>query len=107
VLGFTPYHTMDADWKMLRLGDTTVSLILHQGASPAARPKSGHPAHFGLNVESMDEVDDWHDFLVDKGLGPLPAPELHRDGSYGFYLKDSEGNPLEVIYIPEVPAEND
>ena len=41
----------------------------------------------------MFDVDDFQDYLVEI-VGPLPAPELHRDGSYGFYLKDSEGNPL-------------
>lgn len=103
VLGFTPYHVQDADWEMFRIGGTTVSLILHEGAAAPSDPKAAHPAHFGINVESKAAVDQWHAYLSTRKLPWLTAPKLHRDGSYGFYLKDSEGNPLELIFIPQLP----
>lgn len=101
ILGFEPYYTGDSDWEMYRKGDTSLSLILHRGAQPKEESSAPHPAHFGLNVDSNKSVDEWHGYLAAKKAPHLTAPTHHRDGSYGFYLKDTEGNPLEVIFIPK------
>lgn len=100
--GFKPYHTSDKDWAMLYLGNTTLSLVVHS-ETKADSPEGIHPAHFGITVDSPENVTKWHTALTKKNI-TCSAPKLHRDKSFGFYLKDSEGNNLEVIYIP--PPEN-
>jgi catechol 2,3-dioxygenase-like lactoylglutathione lyase family enzyme len=99
VLGFLPYHLGDADWAMLTLGDTTLSLI-KASATPMTGAGGAHHAHVGLNAPTPDSVDQWYRKLS----ALLPAvgrPTKHRDGSYGFYFRDRDGNPLELIFIPK------
>jgi catechol 2,3-dioxygenase-like lactoylglutathione lyase family enzyme len=59
-LGFAPYYTGDADWAMLSLAGTSLSLI-RSGAGPAAATSQGvHPAHLGITASSAAEVDVCH-----------------------------------------------
>ncbi len=102
VLGFAPYHVRDRDWAMVRLGGTTLSLIV--APIPAEREVGGsHHAHVGLNAPSPEAVDAWHAKLAAllPGIGRCTQ---HRDGSYGFYFRDPDGNALELIHIPDEPS---
>lgn len=89
---------------MLRRDGSTLSLILDPAAVPAGKPGAVHPSHFGLNVDSPQAVDRWHRHLKDAGAPHVGAPKGHRDGSYGFYVRDTEGNSLEIIFIPPAPG---
>jgi sirohydrochlorin cobaltochelatase len=97
-LGFRPYQVTDRDWAMLHRGGTTLSFIV-------AREPMRTPFHFGMNLDSVADVDQAYAALRERGVPGLQPPKVHRDQSYGFYLLDSEGNPLELIYVPLAPPE--
>lgn len=107
-LGFSPFDTSDHDWAMVHLGQTSVSFFQVPSNLDGSSLKSDSKyRHFGITVPSAAEVDEWHGRLQkEKSVGffqskDLGQPKVHRDGSYGFYLQDSEGNALEIIWIPE------
>lgn len=100
-LGFEDYHSGDPDWAMLRLEGTSLSLLKAE-TDPAPPPagKMIHPSHLGLVVATPGEVDAMHARLSRTPEARSTPPLTHRDGSYGFYFRDSEGNRLECIFIP-------
>lgn len=106
ILGFEAYHTGDSDWAMVSMAGTSVSLIRFDQSPGAPAGRSAHPAHFGITFSTPGEVDQYRELLARRGAGPLGAPKLHRDGSYGFYLKDTEGNSVECIFIPHLSSAN-
>jgi sirohydrochlorin cobaltochelatase len=94
--GFKPYLTSDKDWAMITLGGTSLSLMPLNKITP----NQGPARHLGIQVQSPAEVDQLFKKLQATGYPHIQAPKLHRDSSYGFYFKDSEGNGLELIFIP-------
>lgn len=102
-LGFRRFDTQSKDWAMVALGQTSLSFFQLSPQEQEAQkrlPKSDAPyRHFGIAVPSRQAVDQWHGRLSHLPTR-LPCKE-HRDGSYGFYLRDSEGNFFEIIWIPE------
>jgi len=63
----------------------------------------------GLVADSADQVDSWHRQLLQaKSRWPalqVSPPKLHRDESYGFYFRDPDQNPFEIIFIPTLHQE--
>ena len=53
-----------------------------------------------LIVNTMQDVDDWHAFLVDNGVRILAEPRTHRDGARSFYCADPDGTTVQLIYHP-------
>lgn len=102
-LGFKVVYDRDADWAMISQAGTTLSLIRAKVPSPdfsSSSPYGTHPAHLGVVVDSPEEVDAIHARSRSwEGVSSQP-PKLHRDGSYGFYFRDPDGNALECIFIP-------
>ncbi len=106
VLGFEAYHVTDPDWAMVSLSGTTLSFLRVPASTPVLSPSQSptfHPSHLGFTVQSPSAVDLARGKLVDSGHAPAPASR-HRDGSYGFYCMDPDGNQLEIIFIPAIPA---
>jgi catechol 2,3-dioxygenase-like lactoylglutathione lyase family enzyme len=101
-LGFTPYYEGDADWAMVRMGNTTLSLLRQPALVATEIPESYHPSHLGVTVESKAIVETTWERFQRTLDGVVGKPKLHRDGSYGFYFQDTEGNTLEIIYIPNI-----
>jgi sirohydrochlorin cobaltochelatase len=95
LLGFSPYHASDTDWAMVERHGTSLSL-LYSGE------RKRHDEHIALTLENPEAVDELHAFLKEKKLPSVGVPQKHRDGSYGFYLKDPDGNLFECIFIPYV-----
>tara|TARA_Y100001970_G_C14256807_1_gene876136 strand:+ start:6199 stop:6591 length:393 start_codon:yes stop_codon:yes gene_type:complete len=60
--------------------------------------KSAGP-HFAFHFKKRDEIDNAHEFLKSSGIEVGKIHE-HRDGTASFYLKDTEGNWLEMLYEP-------
>ncbi len=105
-LGFETYSSADPenpDWAMVKLAGTTVSFVRvrkREGAPADPLASAGHhAAHLGLLYETPTEVDALRARLSGAGVETGPCRQ-HRDGSYGFYFRDSEGNLLEAIVIP-------
>jgi len=55
--------------------------------------------HFAFHFDSRDAVQALHEQLQGSGHGVGPLHD-HRDGTASFYLQDSEGNWLEILYEP-------
>ena len=105
VLGFEAYHVTDPDWAMVSLSGTTLSFLRVPASTPVLSPSKSpafHPSHLGFTVQSPSAVDLAREKLLENGHAPAPASR-HRDGSYGFYCSDPDGNQLEIIFIPAVP----
>ena len=64
----------DDTWAMVKIGDTKLAFVL----------PSQHPPHFGLSVESVEDI-------------PSNIMKIHRDLSIYSYIKDPDGNVVEVL----------
>ena len=83
----------DADWCYLEAGESRDGLALLGPAYKAAGP------HFAFHFTDKDEIKRIHNSLKNQGL-KVGALHEHRDGTSSFYLKDTEGNWLEMLYHP-------
>jgi catechol 2,3-dioxygenase-like lactoylglutathione lyase family enzyme len=97
--GFKPYLTSDKDWVMITLGGTSLSLMPLNKITP----NQGPARHLGILVQSPKEVDEHFKKMKASGYPHVQLPKLHRDSSYGFYFTDTEGNGLELIFVPYMP----
>ena len=83
-LGFT-VETIYEDWAMMRDAKGFGIALLP--------PNSKHPAHLGLKVETMEELEK----AAEKEGRPIKP---HRDGTSSFYTKGVGGQIVELIYYP-------
>ena len=84
-LGFS-VESLFEDWAMMRDGRGFGIALLP--------PNSKHPAHIGLKVETMEELQK----AAKKENRPIKP---HRDGTSSFYTKGVGGNVVELVYYPE------
>jgi len=56
--------------------------------------------HFAFHFEDKKEVQNIHSDLKDSGISVGPIHD-HRDGTASFYMRDTEGNWLEMLYVPQ------
>ena len=56
-------------------------------------------AHFAFHFTDKSEIVDAHEHLKSEGVR-VGALHDHRDGTTSFYLRDPEGNWLEMLYHP-------
>ena len=82
-----------ADWAYLQSPLTGDGVALLSPDYTAAGP------HFAFHFETRAAMDAMHDQLAASGH-PVGEVHDHRDGTASFYLQDSEGNWLEVLYEP-------
>ena len=86
--------TWDAeDWAYLQSPANGDGVALLSPASTAAGP------HFAFHYDERAQVDEVHDRLEAEGHTVGPVHD-HRDGTASFYMKDPEGNWLELLYEP-------
>lgn len=79
------------------------NLALHRRAGGEA-PRAGAQVldHIGFILQSPEQVDAWHAFLVAHGVVIKAAPRTHRDGARSFYCADPEGIAVQMIYHPPI-----
>lgn len=66
----------DESWAMLKFANTSLALVLpHQ-----------HPYHFAILTDD---------------LTPYGEATPHRDGTASVYIKDEDGNNVEILTLPE------
>ncbi|MFM7266525.1 MAG: VOC family protein [Cyanobium sp.] len=82
-----------ADWAYLQSHVTGDGIALLSADYKAAGP------HFAFHLEDRAAVDAVHAQLAASGH-PVGPVHDHRDGTASFYLQDSEGNWLEILYEP-------
>ena len=83
----------DPDWCYLEAGESRDGLALLGPRYKAAGP------HFAFHFTNKDEIERIHDSLKNQGM-KVGALHDHRDGTSSFYLRDTEGNWLEMLYHP-------
>lgn len=81
------------DWAYLQWPDSGAGIALLSPDYTAAGP------HLALHVHDRAAVDVLRDQLLADGHRCGPVHD-HRDGTASFYLQDSEGNWLELLYEP-------
>ncbi len=57
------------------------------------------PPHFAFHLQNRSEVEQMRELLLAKGHSCGTVHD-HRDGSASFYVRDPEGNWLEVLHEP-------
>ena len=84
----------DPDWCYLEAGPGHDGLALLGPGYKAAGP------HFAFHFTDKREIEELHIQLIAAGakVGTLHD---HRDGTSSFYLRDPEGNWLEMLYHPQ------
>lgn len=70
------------DWGIVRKGKYDIAFI--------NKNNEHHPPHFGLRVDSKNEVDRAYEYLINGKVKILREPKEHRDKSYSFYFEDLE-----------------
>ena len=73
----------DETWAFLKMGDVKLALVT----------PSQHPPHVALRVDA-DELKRRHEATG-------ATLDEHRDGTKGLYLKDPDGNAIELICYPK------
>ena len=87
------------DWCYLEAGPGKDGLaLLGPGYKPAG-------PHFAFHFSELSEVKQAYLHLKDSGIHVEDLHE-HRDGTASFYLKDPEGNWLEMLYCPPEGIKN-
>ncbi|MBM4395935.1 MAG: VOC family protein [Deltaproteobacteria bacterium] len=94
--------TWEPDPENLYLTTGTDVLALHRG-DPGA-PGAGALDHIGFLVDSDESVDRIAMAAAAAGDRVAKAPRRHRDDSYSAYLEDPDGNLVQVIHVPGLPA---
>ena len=105
LLGFSVEWEPDADNVYLSSGID--NLALHRSTSLAARPPAAPTAggaldHLGLIVKTADDVDRWAAFLESRGIALGAGPRTHRDGARSCYVRDPDGNSIQIIHHPPI-----
>jgi len=77
------------------------NLALHRDA--AAGP-GGSLDHLGFLMGSADDVFAAAEALRARGVPLAHEPRSHRDGSVSCYLRDPDGNLVQILWLPDTPA---
>ena len=83
----------DPDWCYLEAGSGKDGLALLGPSYKAAGP------HFAFHFTDRSDIELAHSHLKQRGIS-VGALHDHRDGTASFYLRDPEGNWLEMLYHP-------
>ena len=83
----------DPEWCYLEAEPSSDGLALLGPKYKAAGP------HFAFHFTKKSEVEKAHRELIEAGFN-VGSLHDHRDGTSSFYLRDPEGNWLEMLYLP-------
>jgi catechol 2,3-dioxygenase-like lactoylglutathione lyase family enzyme len=94
LLGFRVEWEPDPDNVYLTSGADNLALHKAAGAGVSPSPLD----HLGLAVTEAGDVDRWAAFLEEQGVALDARPRTHRDGARSCYLRDPEGNRIQIIH---------
>lgn len=107
LLGMAVEWRPDPDNLYLSSGNDNLALHRAGGGSSGL----GHAAtgqrldHIGFIIDTPEGVDEWHDFLAAAGVEIAARPKTHRDGARSFYVRDPDGNTVQLIYHPPISGQ--
>ncbi len=58
--------------------------------------------HLGFLVLRPEQVDQWAERLEAEGVVLDQKPRTHRDGARSFYVRDPDGNLVQILYHPHI-----
>jgi catechol-2,3-dioxygenase len=96
VLGFATEWKPDADNVYMTSGKDNLALHLGEKVGETRL------AHLGLVVSRAEDVDAWAEWLRRAGVVLLAEPRTHRDGARSLYLRDPEGNVIQILHHPPI-----
>lgn len=100
LLGMAVEWRPDANAVYLTSGNDNLALHRVEHASFEESEKEQHLDHIGFFLNTMDDVDEWFDFLRGHDIKMKTEPRTHRDGARSFYCLDPDGNTVQMIYHP-------
>lgn len=80
------------------------NLALHRYRGERRPPATQRLDHIGFVLASAEDVDSWHQFLLDNNIAIKAAPRTHRDGARSFYCLDPDGNLVQMIHHPPISS---
>src|SRR6266478_6439333 len=81
------------------------NLALHRdSATGGAAPALDHLGfdHLGFIVATIEEVERGYEWARQNGIEIAHPLRHHRDGSVSFYIRDPDGNLVQVLYEPSI-----
>ncbi len=103
LLGMEVEWTPDADNVYLTSAGQD-NLALHRAPQAIARDSGQSLDHIGFIMHTPQQVDDWYEFLLARGVRMKTEPRSHRDGARSFYCSDPAGTTVQMIYHPPIAA---
>lgn len=111
LLGMEVVWEPDAENLYLSLGKDNLALhqipagtsLIQQGAHSLT---SSSLDHFGFIVANKEGVDIAVTTIMEAGVEIIKPVRLHRDGSYSFYVKDPDGNLIQILYDPHIALQS-
>jgi catechol 2,3-dioxygenase-like lactoylglutathione lyase family enzyme len=100
LLGFAVEWEPDADNVYLSSG--TDNLALHRAPITTPPPAASPLDHLGVIVREAEDVDRWAAFLESRGVAIDAKPRTHRDGARSCYVRDPDGNSVQIIHHPPI-----
>ena len=98
VFGMKPVWEPDADNSYLSSGCD--NLALHRG-KPGDRSAQSLD-HLGFVVATIDDLEAGWEWAQANGIEIVHELRKHRDGSSSFYIRDPDGNLVQVLYEPAI-----
>ena len=98
IIGMTVEWRPDPDNIYLTSGHD--NLALHRAPEGFNPEGSQRLDHLGFIINTIDQVDVWHDYFKAHNIKIAAAPKTHRDGARSFYGFDPDGNVVQMIYHP-------
>lgn len=77
------------------------NLAIHQISGETAE-KGQRLDHIGFALPTMEDVDQWYDWVKSQNASILREIKTHRDGARSFYMADPDGNVIQMIYHPPI-----
>jgi catechol 2,3-dioxygenase-like lactoylglutathione lyase family enzyme len=104
VLGMRPVWRSEGEIAFLECGNDDLALIQIPREEVAAFRRRERALqslhHFGFRVATRDAVDRVAREVSARGLVIDDGPRDHRDGARSFYVRDPDGNYIQILWDP-------
>ena len=92
----------DPDNAYLSSGCDNLALHRGDGGDPAAQRLD----HLGFIVASIPDVESAWSWAQQNHLDVVHPRKRHRDGTVSFYIRDPDGNAIQVLYEPSISPQS-
>ena len=66
------------------------------------RPKHAGLRHLALNTRNLEAMQRFYVDFLGFAIEWQPDPRTHRDGARSCYVKDPDGNTIQIIHHPPI-----